>query len=195
MAIGVIATGVGVIRPKFLNYSDVIPSCSERVFAAATASATAARRPPRSSSRSPAAVVPPGEVTIARNWAAVVSNAVSGALSRRSSSIAAEPAIVCDTRSVATPARQTRRDCRVDEGLDHQEEIRRTGSRYRGDGVELDLRHRQHPTHGVEDRRHLLEVLVVANRPRESALTPPPTTIGALGITLITGAPAGSLDS
>ena len=34
-----------------------------------------------------------------------------------------------------------------------------------------------------------------ANRPLATALTPAPTTIGALGITRMTGAPAGSLDS
>ena len=40
-----------------------------------------------------------------------------------------------------------------------------------------------------------LSCSAVANRPRASALTPPPTTIGALGITRMTGEPAGSLFS
>ena len=69
VADGVTATGVGQSIRNSLNYSDVIPSCSERVFAASMAAARAARSPPFSSSRRPAAVVPPGEVTIARSRA------------------------------------------------------------------------------------------------------------------------------
>ena len=40
-----------------------------------------------------------------------------------------------------------------------------------------------------------LRCSVVANRPRASALTPPPTTTGALGMTRMTGDPAGNLFS
>jgi hypothetical protein len=61
------------------------PSSRDRRVAAATASRIAARRPRASSSRSPAAVVPPGEVTAARN--------ASGPESSRASSVA-EPSRV-----------------------------------------------------------------------------------------------------
>ena len=79
----------------------------------------------------------------------------------------------------------------VDEGLDHQEEIRRTGPRQRGDASNVALGNAQHPADGVEQGRDALEL----GRRDEPALgqgrDPRADGAAAFGMARTTGVPAG----
>ena len=139
---------------------------------------------------------------MARSWAAVVS--IAGAHRRVPGAIAGVEAVQQHRRRAGHGLHrqigghrpgQTRGHAGVDQCLDQQEEVRRAGSRHRRDGVDLRLRHGQHAADRVEDRRRLLELVggrEPAGRQRADAAADEP---GALGITRITGDPAGSRDS
>ena len=95
-----------------------------------TASRNAARTPCDSSTASPAAVVPPGDVTAARND--------SGDSSPSASSVAA-PSSVWRTSCSVDVARQPDEHAGFDHRLGHEEHVGRTRARQSGHGVELRL--------------------------------------------------------
>ncbi len=137
------------------------PSSRDRAVAALTASRIAARRPCASSSRSPAAVVPPGDVTAARN--------ASGPAGPCASNVA-EPSSVCTTKLARDVARQADEHARFDHRFRHEEDVRRTGSRQAGDRVE----HRLGDAHHDADRaeQSFGEVEVLGGRRRTARRSP-----------------------
>ena len=153
------------------------PSSRLRAVAAWTASISAARTARSSSTRTPAAVVPPGDVTIAR----------SPAGSPRSASSAAEPTSNCATISSATCTRQPGDHAGVHQCLRDEEHVRRARTGQTGDRVELRLRdasttsrRRAGRSRPSRDRRRSYP------RAPDSADTPSPTSAGVFGIVRMT---------
>ena len=102
---------------------------AERSVAALTASRTAARTPCGLQGRSPAAVVPPGEVTAARS--------ASGASSPIGEEAGRPRRIVRARGRAATSRGQTGEHAGLDQRLGDEEHVRRTRAGEAGDGVEL----------------------------------------------------------
>ena len=138
------------------------PSSRDRRVAALTASRIAARRPCASSSRSPAAVVPPGDVTAARS--------ASGPDGSWASSVA-EPSRVWTTSLLAT-SRETDEHAGFDHRLGDEEDVRRTGAGQAGDRVEHRFGDAHDDPDGSEQALREIEMLgagVAAARDRRRA--------------------------
>ena len=125
------------------------PSSRERSVAAVTASRSAPRIEPCSSARSPAAVVPPGDVTAARS--------ASGPSSLSTSSAPAPRIVCCDERR-RDVARQAVQHAAFDERLGQQEHVGRPRAREARDRVEHLLGHADHDADRAEQPLGLLEV-------------------------------------
>ena len=116
------------VTPRY-ETGDGQPISPARVAAATTASMMAARTPADSRARRPAAVVPPGEVTLAR--ASAGGRARGQELGRAAQRL--------DGEVGGDIAGQTHEDAGVDERLGDQEHVGGPGARQAGDGVELVL--------------------------------------------------------